>query len=690
MAIDDNTSYELTGAQVKDLASKIKAKADSSSLATVATSGNYNDLTNQPTIPTVNDATLTIQQNGSTVGTFTANASSNTTINLTDSGASYTAGNGISIDANDEISIDTTVVAEVSDIPTQTSDLTNNGSDGTSTYVESDELATVATSGSYNDLSNRPTIPNGQKLFYFDINPFSSAALTNGVNVEDENHFATTWEDVYDAYIDGGVIFSDGLSAESFYAPTRMRKVYDSQEDTTSLQVSIVRTLSNGKNGNASIQCSDWTSGYAEDVYTGTAAKDEAFTGTNGTTNGTAGLVPAPITTDAGKFLKADGTWGTYDDPMIDEAACAIKPMSNAFAQTLADNYNDAHADPQDPSSYISSLNVKGAIPFMFVNQSGEPISTLGTVRNALKSSNRVVYNGTDDKFVSSHSSASGYAKFGLFDPLYSEVKNYKVRAGNSSDTPAFKQYLPYIIVLDEYGSQDAWGYTDGTESADSLIDAPETKYQIAHDANGNLYMASDATSAGDWKQISNVPAPTVNDGALIIKHNGAVVNSFTANQSTNVTANIETIYADTISPATAVDPITASMIAGGTSASTLANGALVEVVGTTTGSFNYAWKFADGRLICFQKYTVTSASMSSWGSLYQAAFTPSNNYAVTFVAYPSTNVFFEPQSSSSNSAWIMNTGGPSTTRPTEFFLVRPNNAAISGSIYVTAYGFWK
>lgn len=36
-----------------------------------------------------------------------------------------------------------------------------------------------------------------------------------------------------------------------------------------------------------------------------------AFTGTDGTAAGTAGLVPAPATTDAGKFLKADGTWGT-------------------------------------------------------------------------------------------------------------------------------------------------------------------------------------------------------------------------------------------------------------------------------------------------------------------------------------------------------------------------------------------
>ena len=33
------------------------------------------------------------------------------------------------------------------------------------------------------------------------------------------------------------------------------------------------------------------------------------FTGTDGTTAGTAGLVPAPATTDAGKFLNANGSW---------------------------------------------------------------------------------------------------------------------------------------------------------------------------------------------------------------------------------------------------------------------------------------------------------------------------------------------------------------------------------------------
>lgn len=54
-----------------------------SGLATVATSGSYNDLSNTPTIPTVNNGTLTIQKNGTNVQTFTANQSSSVTANIT-------------------------------------------------------------------------------------------------------------------------------------------------------------------------------------------------------------------------------------------------------------------------------------------------------------------------------------------------------------------------------------------------------------------------------------------------------------------------------------------------------------------------------------------------------------------------------------------------------------------------------
>ncbi len=47
-------------------------------------SGNYNDLTNKPTIPTVGNGTVTIKQAGTSKGTFTMNQSGNTTIELTD------------------------------------------------------------------------------------------------------------------------------------------------------------------------------------------------------------------------------------------------------------------------------------------------------------------------------------------------------------------------------------------------------------------------------------------------------------------------------------------------------------------------------------------------------------------------------------------------------------------------------
>ena len=97
-------------------------------LAQVATTGNYNDLNNKPTIPaaqvnsdwnatsgvaeilnkptipTVNDATLTITQNGTSKGTFTANDADDTTIDVADT--TYTAGNAIAIDNNNVISAD--------------------------------------------------------------------------------------------------------------------------------------------------------------------------------------------------------------------------------------------------------------------------------------------------------------------------------------------------------------------------------------------------------------------------------------------------------------------------------------------------------------------------------------------------------------------------------------------------------
>lgn len=71
--------------------------------ATVATSGSYNDLSDQPSI---NNGSLTIKRNNTLLGSFTANSSTNTDINIT--------------------------------VPTRTSELTNN-----SDFITSSDLPTV-------------------------------------------------------------------------------------------------------------------------------------------------------------------------------------------------------------------------------------------------------------------------------------------------------------------------------------------------------------------------------------------------------------------------------------------------------------------------------------------------------------------------------------------------------------------
>jgi len=128
IVIDDEMSLSSENAvQNKVITAALNNKADTSSLATVATTGDYDDLLNKPTIPdaqvqsnwnesdntsksyiqnkptipTVNNATLTITQGGITKGMFTANASSDVTIDLD-------AGGGGSVTVDDHLSTSST------------------------------------------------------------------------------------------------------------------------------------------------------------------------------------------------------------------------------------------------------------------------------------------------------------------------------------------------------------------------------------------------------------------------------------------------------------------------------------------------------------------------------------------------------------------------------------------------------
>ena len=111
-----------------DLKDALDAKANSADLASVATSGSYNDLSDTPSIPSkVSDLT---NDSGFLVSTDLATVA-------------------VSGDYDD--------LSDKPTIPSKVSDLTND-----SGFLTSSDVATVATSGDYDDLSNRPTtIPSG-------------------------------------------------------------------------------------------------------------------------------------------------------------------------------------------------------------------------------------------------------------------------------------------------------------------------------------------------------------------------------------------------------------------------------------------------------------------------------------------------------------------------------------------------
>lgn len=100
-AIND---LDVTGASNIGAGKTIKAWSETDGKVSITTQNisiTKSQISDFPTIPTVNDGKLTINQNGNLIGEFTANDSDNVTVNLTDT--TYTASGVVSIDANNNI-----------------------------------------------------------------------------------------------------------------------------------------------------------------------------------------------------------------------------------------------------------------------------------------------------------------------------------------------------------------------------------------------------------------------------------------------------------------------------------------------------------------------------------------------------------------------------------------------------------
>jgi hypothetical protein len=154
----------------KAAASHTHVAGDVSGLATVATSGSYNDLSNKPTIPVV---PTNVSAFTNDAGYLTQHQDISGKANTAD--LATVAFSGSYNDLSNKPTIPT--------VPTNVSAFTNDAGYLTqhqdlSDYVQATDLSAVATSGSYNDLTDTPTIPTV---------PTNVSAFTNDAG------YATTW-----------------------------------------------------------------------------------------------------------------------------------------------------------------------------------------------------------------------------------------------------------------------------------------------------------------------------------------------------------------------------------------------------------------------------------------------------------------------------------------------------------------
>ena len=145
--VNDLTNYTLT-----------------SSLSSVATSGSYNDLSNKPTIPVV-PTNISAFTNDSGYITKDVNDLTNYTLS---SNLSSVATSGSYNDLSNKPTIPT-VPTNISAFTNDSGYITKNVNDLTN-YTLTSSLSSVATSGNYNDLSNKPTIPDVSNFITKDVN----------------------------------------------------------------------------------------------------------------------------------------------------------------------------------------------------------------------------------------------------------------------------------------------------------------------------------------------------------------------------------------------------------------------------------------------------------------------------------------------------------------------------------------
>ena len=209
----------------------------------------------------------------------------NNVISATDT--TYTAGSGIIISNTDEISADTTVLATQQNVADEAT-ARENADINLQGQIDAISAASDVTDivGTYADLQN------------YDTQHLKDNDIIKVLQDESQNDETTyyRWSTTTQTFT---LIGEEG----PYYTKSATDTLLAGKQDKLTAGANITIDAQN------EISATDTT--YSN------------FVGTDGVTAGTAGLVPAPATTDVGKFLKADGTWDTAGGSGITELTSA-------------------------------------------------------------------------------------------------------------------------------------------------------------------------------------------------------------------------------------------------------------------------------------------------------------------------------------------------------------------------------
>lgn len=534
------------------------ATANQGSLADTALQPNDNisELVNNvgyitsASLPTVNNATITIQKNGSNVGTFTLNQANNDTLNIT-----------VPTQASDIGAMpDTTTIEDL----TTTAQLNALNSGATVTNIgqittNQNNIADIKSliplqASTSNQLADKnfvnSSIATNTAYFIGTFNSVAELEAYSGTLTNNDYAFVATTDSagntLYDRYKYNADtqqwIFEYELNNSSFTA----QQWASINSGITSGDVTLIGTA---------LQPNDNISELINDVgYITSASLPTVNNGTldiqvNGTSVGTFTANQSGNTT-ANIVVPDSATWGNITGT-----------LSN---QTDLQNALNGKYDASNPSGYITSAdlptndvttdtaqNISGRktflgekaiyfkqtattdkLGFTLYNPSGTELGALEWRPNTI--------NGNAILTLNCPQSGSNYVGFRYWS-------NINIIAPRPTTNGNY--YIP-VNVTD--GTNTVTANNNGTLNINSLLPdvsdmATKTWVTSQNYVNGTTltntlanYVTNSAltTTLADYALLTDIP--TVNNGTLTIQKNGTTVGTFTANQSTNSTINIE------------------------------------------------------------------------------------------------------------------------------------------------------